>query len=62
MTQRRHNAPINVNPVGGGGGVRARGRAFDRAKRPRGRKHLTLTDRGLVSIQKRLPSPSLEAF
>ena len=24
--------------------------------------HLTLTDRSLVSIQKRLPSPSLEAF
>ena len=24
--------------------------------------HFTLTDRSLVSIQKRLPSPSLEAF
>ena len=43
---RGGNAPINVNPVGGGSAGKGRGfdawdyprcRAFDRAKRPRGR-------------------------
>ena len=64
-------APINVNPVGGGG-VRARGGDLMPQTIPLsgswsyeatpGSGHLTLTDRSLVSIQKRLPSPSLEAF
>ena len=70
-----NNAPINVNPVGRGGewahgaGIWCKRlsplacRAFDCWKRPGapGSGHLTLTDRSLVSIQKQLPSPSLEA-
>ena len=70
-------APINVNPVRGGGGSVGKGwgfdawdyprcRAFDRAKRPRGRDiWLGPTEAWywfLVSIQKRLPGPFLEAF
>ena len=57
---------------GGGGGVRARGgdlmpetiplSGFWSCEATPGSGHLTLTDRSLVSIQKRLPSPSLEAF
>ena len=55
-------APINVNPVGvGGGGECGQGAgiwclrltpcwAFDRAKRPQGSGHLTLTDRSLVFL------------
>ena len=67
----RSNAPTNVNPVGGGG-VRVRGRdlmpetiplsGFEPCEATPGSGHLNLTDRSLVSIQKRLPSPSLEAF
>ena len=70
LTHRMDNAPINVNPREGGGEVRARGgdlmpdppvgllivRSDPRSG------HLTLTDKSLASIQKRLPSPSLEAF
>ena len=67
------NTPINVNPVGGGGGgVRARGVDLMPetippvglliVRRNPGSGHLTLTDRSLVSIQKRLLSPSLGAF
>ena len=68
-------APINVNPVGGGGGVRARGgdlmpetipmSGFWSCEATQGSGHLTLTDRSLVflvSIQKPLPSPFLEAL
>ena len=69
----RSNAPINVNPVGrGGGGVRVRGgdlmpetiplSGFEPCEATPGSGHLNLTDRSLVSIQKRLPSPSHEAF
>ena len=57
-------APINVNPVGGeGGGVRARGgdlmpetiplSGFWSCEVTPGSGNLTLTDRSLVSIQKR---------
>ena len=63
------NAPINVNPVAGGGGVRAKGgdlmpetiplSGFWSCEATPGSGHLTFTDRSLVSIQKRLPSPSL---
>ena len=56
------NAPINVNFAGwrgGGGGVQARGGGLMPETIP----HVgLLTDRSLVSIQKRLPSQSLEAF
>ena len=54
------------------GGVRARGgdlmpetiplSGFWSCEATPGSGHLTLTDRSLVSIQNRLPSPSLEAF
>ena len=48
LSSHKDNAPINVNPVGGGGGSAGKGRgfnawdyprcrAFDRVKRPRGR-------------------------
>ena len=70
------NAPINVNPVRGGGrGVRASGGDLMPETIPHvgllivrsdpGSGHLTLTDTSLVflvSIQKRLPSPFLKAF
>ena len=56
----------------GGGGVRARGEdlmpetiplsGFWSCEATPGSGHLTLTDRSLVSIQKRLPSPALEAL
>ena len=68
-------APINVNPVGGGGGC-GQGvgiwclrlsplSGFWSCEATPGSGHLTLTDRSLVflvSIQKRLPGPFLEAF
>ena len=54
------------------GGVRARGgdlmpetipmSGFSSCEATQGSGQLTLTNRSLVSIQKRLPSPSLEAF
>ena len=43
--------PETIPPVG-----------FLIVRRNPGSGHLTLTDRSLVSSQKRLPSPSLEAF
>ena len=66
-----HTAPINVNPVGGGGECRQGAgiwclrlfplSGFRSCEATPGPGHLTLTDGSLVSIQKRLPSPSLEA-
>ena len=68
------NAPISVNPVGDGGGGGGRARGGDLmpetippvglliVRRNPGSGHLTFTDRSLVSIQKRLLSPSLDAF
>ena len=64
--------PLCTNPVGGG--VRARGGDLMPGTIPAvgllivrsdpgapGSGHFTLTDRSLVSSQKQLPSPSLEA-
>ena len=68
ISTRKGYAPINLNPVEGGGGsaglmpetIPLSG--FWSCEATPGSGHLTLTDRSLVSIQKRLPSPSLEAF
>ena len=70
LFQRNSNAPINVNPVGRECGQRtgiwclrlSPPSDFWSCEEIPGSKHLTLTDRSLVSIQKWLPSPSLEAF
>ena len=72
--QLLYYAPINVNPVGEGGGVRARGGSWMPETIPPvgllivrsdprvGTLILTLTDKSLVPIQNWLPSLSLEAF
>ena len=70
LFQRNSNAPINVNPVGRECGQRtgiwclrlSPPSGFWSCEEIPGSEHLTLTDRSLVSIQKWLPSPSLEAF